>query len=80
MVRTFQWGILERRTKTDFAVYAKMYSKLPKRMKGCTISILADRIVEVVNEHRPLGLDACLGGAAWALGVHRLSFVPSEIS
>jgi hypothetical protein len=33
MVRTFQWGILERRTKTDFAVHAKMYSKLQKRAK-----------------------------------------------
>ena len=43
MVRCFQLGILERRTRTDlFAVHAKTYSKLWKRVKGCTIPILAD--------------------------------------
>jgi hypothetical protein len=49
MVRPFQWGILERRTRTDFAVHAKMYSKLQKRVKGCTIPILADTMhIEVM--------------------------------
>jgi hypothetical protein len=34
---------LDRRTKTDFAVHAKMYSKLQKRVKGSTIPVLAYR-------------------------------------
>ena len=49
MVRPFQWGILERMTKTDFAVHAKMYGKLQKRVKGCTIPILADKIMDEVE-------------------------------
>jgi len=43
MVRRFQWGILEKEDQDRlFAVHAKMYSKLWKRVKGCTIPILAD--------------------------------------
>src|SRR5271156_1114049 len=52
MVRAFQWGILERRTKTNFAVHAQVHSKLLKRVKGCTIPILADSISPVNPERR----------------------------
>src|SRR5271156_2607919 len=47
--------ILDRRTKTDFAVHAKMYSKLQKRVKGCTIPILVGRMTRIGHGlHRQL--------------------------
>jgi hypothetical protein len=48
MVRRFQWGILERRTRTDLCrTRQDVQPTLEKRVKGCTVPILADKSLAV---------------------------------
>ena len=59
----------------NFVIFNIATPELTYKSPNLAMQMQRRLLIHICYEHRPLGLDACLGGAALALGIHRLLYL-----